>query len=96
MNIIKAGKEGLTPIQKQVTRQGKTFTQTFYVKTNKDIKQENSKPTGTQEKSRNTTSKQSKFDINKFNSLKSNKSQALSYLKECGVTWKENKILDYL
>lgn len=91
MDVFKAGRSGLTPLQKQVTRQGKTFTQTFYVKTNKDKKQGNSKPTGTQEKSRNTTSKQSKFDINKFNSLKSNKSQALSYLKECGVTWKENK-----
>ena len=30
--LNKAGKAGLIPIQKQVTKKGKTFTQTFYVK----------------------------------------------------------------
>lgn len=30
--LTKAGKAGLVPIQKQVTKKGKTFTQTFYMK----------------------------------------------------------------
>jgi hypothetical protein len=30
--LHKAGKEGLIAVQKQVTKKGKTFTQTFYVK----------------------------------------------------------------
>ena len=32
VRLKKAGKAGLVPVQKQVTKKGKTFTQTFYVK----------------------------------------------------------------
>ena len=61
--------------QVQVTRGGKTFTQTVYVNPNQNT------PTSNGVKS---------FDFNEFEKLKADHNKAIQYLKDCGVTWQEH------
>lgn len=65
----------LVPKQVQVTRGGKTFTQTVWVNPNQN----------------NPTQNGSKaFDFSEFENLKSDRGEAMKYLKDCGITWQEH------
>jgi hypothetical protein len=68
-------KSKLVAKQVQVTRGGKTFTQTVWVNPNQNS---STQPNG------------KAFDFTEFDKLKSDKVKALQYLKDCGITWQEH------
>ena len=68
-------KSKLVQKQVQVTRGGKTFTQTVWVNPNQNT------PTQPNGKS---------FDFSEFEKLKGDRGKAMQYLKDCGITWQEH------
>lgn len=68
-------KSKLVAKQVQVTRGGKTFTQTVWVNPNQNTPAQPSGKT---------------FDFSEFDKLKSDKVKALQYLKDCGIDWQEH------
>ncbi len=93
-SLIKAmNKEGL--VQKEVTvhrKNGTTFTRKQWVRASevKESKSPKGKKGGGDDKG-NKKKPPFKFDLNKFNSIKSDRTAALDYLKESGITWKEHE-----
>lgn len=68
-------KSKLVQKQVQVTRGGKTFTQTVWVNPNQNNPTQNGSKT---------------FDFSEFEKLKSDHGEAMKYLKDCGITWQEH------
>lgn len=99
-SLIKAmNKEGL--VQKEVTvqrRNGTTFTRKQWVRASKvkEPKSPKGKKGGGDDggNKKNPPDKKVKtpeFDLDKFNSIKSDRTAALDYLKESGIAWKEHE-----
>lgn len=90
----------LVKVQRTVTRNGSTFTQNYWVNPSavrsSDIVIGNKAVLDAYLKAQKAnanaaTQVSSSFDIATFDSLKShNRDKALDYLKQCGITWKDN------
>ena len=93
-NLIKAmKKEGLVQKEVSVKRGGKVFMRKQWVRASdnkgKDYSQQEKQGQKKQEKQPNKS--KSSFSFETFQSLKNDKEKALQYLKDSGITWKEDK-----